>query len=88
MTSKRKSAKAEKKGVYVYLGPSIRGVIQNGSIYCGTRTQILETLKTAVESHPMIERLIVEDVDIMAAKEKINKGDNLLSIAYKRLLAE
>ena len=84
----KKTAKAEKKSVFVYLGPSIRGVIQNGTIYHGTRTQIIETLKSAIEKHPMIERLIIEDVNVAAAKVKIRNGGSALSIAYKRLLAE
>lgn len=74
-----------KDGVFVYLGPSIRGVIQNGSIYRGTRESVIASLATAIEKHPKIERLIVADSDIATAKQKIAVGGNSLSNAYKVL---
>ncbi len=89
MASKpQKAVKAEKNSVFVYLGPSIRGVIQTGTIYRGTRVQVCEKLKPAIDKYPKIERLIVEDVELAAAKEKIRNGGNSLSLAYKSLLAK
>lgn len=87
MASKpKKAVKAEQESVFVYLGPSIRGVIQNGSIYRGTRSGVVESLKAAINAYPKIERLLIEDVEIAAAKEKIKKGGNALSLAYQSLL--
>lgn len=89
MASKNKKAvKAEPESVFVYLGPSIRGVIQNGSIYRGTRTEVVESLKAAIEVYPKIERLLFGDVEIAAAKEKLRNGGNALSLAYQSLLAK
>lgn len=76
---------AEKDGVFIYLGPSIRGVIQKGSIYRGTRASVLSSLAFAIEKYPKIERLIVADNEIVSAKQKIAVGGNSLSNAYRAL---
>ena len=78
---------AAKSGIYVYLGPSIRGVIQNGTIYRGTRRQVLSAIAIVIEKYPKIERLIVEDSEIVSSKAKIKMGGNALSNAYKAILA-
>lgn len=72
-------------GVFVYIGPSIRGVIQNGSIYRGTRESVLATLAYALEKHPKIERLIIADCELASAKQKIKMGGTPLSNAYRML---
>ena len=76
---------AEKDGVFIYLGPSIRGVIQKGSIYRGTRESVLSSIAFAIEKYPKIERLIVADNEIVSAKQKIAVGGNSLSNAYRVL---
>ena len=76
---------AVKDGVFIYLGPSIRGIIQKGSIYRGTRESVLSSLAFAIEKHPQIERLIVADNEIVSAKQKIAVGGNSLSNAYRAL---
>lgn len=76
---------AAKIGVFIYLGPSIRGVIQNGSIYRGTRESVLSSIAFAIEKYPKIERLIVADNEIVSAKQKIAVGGNSLSNAYRTL---
>ena len=74
--------------VHVYIGPSVRGVIINGSIHIGTRKEVLEKLKTAIELHPKIARLIVPDREVSAAKEQLKEGNNGLSKAYNALSDE
>lgn len=74
-----------KDGVFIYIGPSIRGIIQKGSIYRGTRANVLASLAFAIEKYPKIERLIVADTDIVSAKQKITVGGNSLSNAYRTL---
>jgi len=82
---KPKPSTAKDNGVFVYVGPSIRGTIQNGSIYCGTRESVIGSLCSAIEKFPMIERLIVADKDIVSAKQKIAHGNNSLSLAFREL---
>lgn len=86
MTSKAPRSKATNDtGIFVYVGPSIRGTIQNGSIYRGSRESVIESLRYAVEKFPMIERLVVADTDIAVVKEKIAYGNNSFSIAFREL---
>ena len=73
--------------VFVYLGPSIRGVIQSGTIFSGTRAEVESALASAIERYPKIKNLIVGDTEIAEAKKKIKAGGNAISMAYKSLLA-
>lgn len=84
MTKKSKTAPAEKVGVYVYLGPSIRGVIQNGTIYHGTLTDIKSKLSSAITEYPKIERFLTLDKDVSEVTEKL-KGVNSLSCDFSEL---
>lgn len=84
----------EKTAVYAYLGPNIRGVVTNGSIFTGKKDDIVNAIKARAdvagqgEKMSVIARLIVEDVNISKAKAKLKAGGNALSEAYKAILAE
>ncbi|MDE6727922.1 MAG: hypothetical protein K2J80_08285 [Oscillospiraceae bacterium] len=84
----------EKSGVFVYLGPNLKGVINNGSIFTGTRSAVISTVKKRVEDAgqgakmPKISRLIVADADISKVKAQLGAGGNALCEAYKAILAE
>lgn len=76
----------EPTSVFVYLGPTIRGVIQQGTIYVGTYNSVIEQLKPIWQHYPKIPRLIVEDSHVAEVKHKLRDGTtNLYSIAYKEL---
>ena len=85
-TNKENVSAPDERRVFIYLGPSIRGVIITGSIYTGDRKQVLDKLKPAIEMYPKIERLVVADNEIAAAKEKIRTSGNSLYAAYNALL--
>ncbi len=72
---------SEKSGVFVYLGPSIRGVINNGSVFSGTKSEISERIPRC-DFNPQIEKLIVPDHEIAAVKAKIKNGGNTYSKAF------
>ncbi len=88
MATKKKieSAPAEKEEVYIYLGPSIRGVIQNGTIYAGTRTNVMQSLDVAITAYPDIAKLIITADKAMAAKRNIENGTGREARAYRALL--
>ena len=71
---------------YIYIGPSIRGVIQHASIYCGTKSDVIKKLGAQIKAYPEIATLIVEDVELAGARAKLKEGGNALSIAYKALI--
>lgn len=77
-------------GVFVYIGPTIRGAVQNGSIFRGSETDVknkVAALVENVENKEQIGKLIIRDRDLAAAKEKLRKGGNSLSMAYRALLS-
>lgn len=90
--SKPKAVKAEKK-VFVYLGPTVKGVITNGRIFGGTKEEILKTVEESAEAVGLgkkmakIARLIVADNEISSVKRQLEAGDNGISLAYNAILA-
>lgn len=84
----------EKSGAFAYLGPNIKGVINNGAIFVGKRGEVVDAVKKRVENAGLgakmlkIARLIIADVDITKAKAQLGAGGNALSEAYKAILAE
>ncbi|MBR6873025.1 MAG: hypothetical protein IKN17_05925 [Ruminococcus sp.] len=74
---------SEDNGIYVYVGPSIKGVIQEGTIYHGSLDKIHRKLAAAIEKYPKIARLIVKDTELSAARAEIRKGGTSLAHAYE-----
>ena len=78
-----KKKPSEDSGVYVYVGPSIKGVIQESTIYHGSLEAIHRKLAAAIEKYPKIARLIVKDTELSAARAEIRKGGTSLAHAYE-----
>ena len=77
---------SEPSGVFVYLGPTIRGVISHAAILTGTRSEVCARFADVIAEYPAVGRLIVADCDVAAAKKKIKEGGNLLAKAHADLL--
>lgn len=88
--TKEKKAVASKKdrGFLVYLGPSIRGVIQTATIYEGTRAEVEEFLAGPIERYPKIKRLLVSGETLAEDRIKVKTPGNGLYAAYMKLVAE
>lgn len=71
--------------IFVYLGPTIRGVIVNGAIFAGARTEVLKRFERGIAKYPQIERLIVADRNVAATREKLARQDGAVYVAYQRL---
>ncbi len=86
-TVKKNSAKPDGKaaGFCMYIGPSIRGVIQCGAMFRGTKAQFRERLAPAIEKHPLIGEMIVSDTMLPAARIKVRTPGNRLYALYNRL---
>lgn len=76
---------AEASGFCVYLGPTMMGVIQRGTIYPGSRKDILASLAPAIEKHPLIESLVVSDDTLPVDRIKVKTPGNLLYVNYHKL---
>lgn len=77
--------KKESMSAYMYLGPTIRGVVQESTIYYGTLSEILKRLEAAINAYPLIRRLLVPYTEIAFIRQKIKAKANPYSSAYRRL---
>ena len=82
-TTKRSDGKAA--GFCVYLGPSIRGVIQSGTVYRGGKAAVLKEIAPALERYPLIASLIVTSNTLPVDRIKVKTAGNLLNVNYKKL---
>ena len=71
-----------------YLGPSIRGVVQNGSIYEGTKAEVVLKLHDAIEKYPRIEKLIIPHDALAESRPKVRTKGNYLYEENRRFVAE
>lgn len=72
-------------GFCVYLGPSIRGVIQSGTVYRGDKSAVLKKLALALKLHPLIASLVVTSDTLPVDRIKVKTAGNLLNVNYKKL---
>lgn len=72
-------------GFCVYIGPSIRGVIQSGTVYGKSLKETKEFLKAAIEKYPLIGKLISTEKTIAEDRIKVKTAGNLLSVHYAKL---
>lgn len=71
--------------IYVYLGPTIHGTIQHGTIFKGNKEDVLTTLESAIAKYPLIPSLIVSWTELPVARIKIKQTGNLLNKNYQKL---
>ena len=79
------SEQPEESRVWVYLGPSIRGVVTNGRIYFGSKAEIIESFGEKLKDYPQIERLIVADRNVAKAKSALKEKRGIY-IPYDALI--
>lgn len=77
---------AESAGFFCYIGPTIRGLIQTGAVYVGTRENALKAASAAIERHPLIRTLIVPGETLAADRINIKKPGTALYVNYRRVL--
>ena len=80
-----RAAEVNKSGVYVYIGPNIKGLIQTGSIYRGTREDAYKAAAAAIEKQPLVKTLIVSGDALPEARLKVKVPGNVLYANYKKL---
>ena len=74
-------------GFCVYIGPTIRGVIQSNTIYPGSKQDVEKRLEEAIEKYPLIAKLISNDKTFAEDRIKVNTAGNVLNVYYKKLVA-
>lgn len=76
---------ATESRIWVYYGPSIRGLVTNGRIFRGTRAEVLKSLAAAIAKYPQIERLIVADCELKKARADMQAKHGIY-IQYEALI--
>ncbi|MDF2984886.1 MAG: hypothetical protein K0R50_396 [Eubacterium sp.] len=71
----------------VYIGPSVRGVIQSGMVFSGTKEEAVASLPDAVHVYPLIATLIVPGGTLAEDRIKVKTAGNLLNVNYNKLVA-
>lgn len=89
MANKKKTQKAAAEAaarVWIYLGPSKRGLIQHAAIFAGTRENMLREIAAAVAAVPEIEELVVPADEVRAtnAALAVKRGEKWQ--AYQAIL--
>jgi len=77
--------KGEPASFCVYIGPSIRGVIQGSTIYEGTKEETVKKLADAIEKYPLIKNLIVTDKTLAEDRIKVKTAGSPLNKYYKQV---
>ncbi len=75
-------ARTNQAAFYMYIGPSIRGLISKNAIY---PRKDLKRLDDALAKHPDIKHLLIPDNQLGAARIAIKKPDSFLAVVYDRL---
>ncbi len=75
----------EQAGFYCYIGPNLKGLIQTGTIYRGTREQALGKAEAAVKAQPLVKTLIVSGDALAQARIKVKTPGNALYANYQKL---
>lgn len=71
------------EGIYVYLGPTIRGAVTNGAIYKGIKSEILKNIPAV----PQIERLLVIDTAVAKSRAQLASEQGGITAAFKAVSA-
>lgn len=86
----KKTAKPDAKapGFYIYVGPTIAGVIQTGHLFRTTsKAEALNEIAFALERYPLIQTLVVSGATYPDDRIKVKTPGNLLYVHYQQLLA-
>lgn len=71
--------------IWVYLGPSIRGIVTNGRVFRGSRAEVIKSLENGIKEYPQIERLIVADREVAKSRNDL-KTKRGIYIPYEALI--
>ena len=82
---KEKQPAVDGSGFCVYLGPSIRGAFNSGTIFDTDRDTTLTVIKSTLEKYPLVADLIVSGDLLAESRIKVKKPGNLLYANYIRL---
>lgn len=83
--TERRQHEVNNSGFYIYIGPTIRGVIQNGAIYRGTRAEAVEKAASAIQKYKLVKSLIVSGDALPVARLRLKEPGNAFYVNYRKL---
>ena len=79
---------AEQTGTFVYIGPNLpNGLLKMGSVFKGTRSEVLKHLENVTAKYPEAAQLVVSSDKLAESKVRLQNGGNLLASNYAKLVA-
>lgn len=72
-------------GFCAYIGPTLQGVIQNGTLYDSPKSEVIKDLAFILQRFPLIEKLIVSGDALVEAKINIKRPGNIMYVNYHKL---
>lgn len=72
-------------GFYMYIGPTLKGLIRSGTIYRGDKAHALEEAWRAIEAQPLVKTLIVTGDYLPEARLKVKTPGNALYVNYRKI---
>lgn len=72
-------------GFYIYIGPNLKGLLQTGTIFRGSREEALKAAAPAIEKHPTVRTLIVSGDTLPELRRKVRTPGNALYASYQKL---
>ena len=86
--TKQANAERSESGVYCYIGPNLKNLLQTGTVFIGTREEALAKAAEAIEKYPLVKRLIVTGEALNKARLDVKKPGNILYDRYQKLVKE
>lgn len=82
------TASASGSGVSVYIGPSIKGIIQTATIFEGSPEDVIKSAEGSIayKQRPGIKDLIIDAADLPDAQAKVKTPGEPLYKAYRDVL--
>ena len=70
-----------------YIGPTLSGIVQSGTLFSCSRTDLLDRMSAVSEKYPEFSYLVVQGKDLADARKTINQSGTLLYTKYAVMLA-
>lgn len=90
MATKKNYSEADAQGVKApafcaYVGPTLMGIIQNGTVFSKSKKEVLKELAPVIERFPLVAKLIVEGDNLAEAKVNVKRPGNIMYVNYHKL---
>lgn len=86
--AKKEAPKKKAASFFMYLGPTIQGVIQTATVFPGTRKDVEKQLAAQIEKFPRIRALTVSGETVAEDRIQVTTPGTRLNAEFRKLAAE